>query len=197
MLPGAVSSFRMLVAAGFVAGIALLFSGPRAAAQPAITIDSSVADRGERAANRARCAAPPAICSTTSKRCFGKKPKLVNTLDEAGPMAIVIAERSHVPRGREVRDNHRYRVVRVFSRRAAERREFAHAPCALAGADMRGTIYAIYQFSQTYLGVDPMYLWTDKQPEKRSSITLPADFAHAIPARCSSIAASFPTMKTC
>ena len=36
----------------------------------------------------------------------------------------------------------------------------------LTGADMRGTIYAIYQFSQQYLGVDPMYLWTGKQPEK-------------------------------
>ena len=50
----------------------------------------------------------------------------------------------------------------------------------LTGADMRGTIYAIYQFSQTVLGVDPMYLWTDKQPEKRSSITLPADFAQGV-----------------
>jgi hypothetical protein len=28
----------------------------------------------------------------------------------------------------------------------------------LTGADMRGTIYAIYEFSQKYLGVDPMYL---------------------------------------
>ena len=46
---------------------------------------------------------------------------------------------------------------------------------------MRGTIYAIYQFSQTVLGVDPMYLWTDKQPEKRNSITLPADFARVYP----------------
>jgi len=27
----------------------------------------------------------------------------------------------------------------------------------LSGADMRGTIFAIYSFSQDYLGVDPMY----------------------------------------
>jgi AcrB/AcrD/AcrF family len=46
----------------------------------------------------------------------------------------------------------------------------------LTGADIRGTIFA-NQFSQSYLGVDPMYLWTDKKPEKRSSVTLPADFA--------------------
>ena len=46
---------------------------------------------------------------------------------------------------------------------------------------MRGTIYAIYEFSQRYLGVDPMYLWTDKMPARRVSITLPADFAHVFP----------------
>ena len=46
---------------------------------------------------------------------------------------------------------------------------------------MRGTIFAIYEFSQKILGVDPMYLWTDKQPVKRTSVTLPADFAHVYP----------------
>ena len=55
-----------------------------------------------------------------------------------------------------------------------------HIVC-LTGADMRGTIYAIYQFSQSILGVDPMYLWTDKQPEKRTSITLPQDFDKTYP----------------
>jgi hypothetical protein len=42
----------------------------------------------------------------------------------------------------------------------------------LPGAGIRRTIYAIYQFSQLVLGTDPMYLWTDKRPEKRSSIEL-------------------------
>jgi Ni/Co efflux regulator RcnB len=51
----------------------------------------------------------------------------------------------------------------------------------LTGADMRGTIYAIYEFSESILGVDPMYLWTDKQPAKRVSIALPADFAKTYP----------------
>lgn len=51
----------------------------------------------------------------------------------------------------------------------------------LTGADMRGTIYAIYQFSQTVLGIDPMYLWTDSTPKKRPTIKLPADFTHVYP----------------
>jgi hypothetical protein len=31
------------------------------------------------------------------------------------------------------------------------------------------------------LGVDPMYLWTDKEPEKRDAITLPENFARTYP----------------
>jgi hypothetical protein len=43
----------------------------------------------------------------------------------------------------------------------------------LAGADMRGTIFAIYQFCQDYLGVDPMYFWTDNVPLRRAAIDMP------------------------
>jgi hypothetical protein len=43
----------------------------------------------------------------------------------------------------------------------------------LTGADMRGTMYAIYQFSEDYLGIDPLYYWTDHVPAKRSRIEVP------------------------
>ncbi len=43
----------------------------------------------------------------------------------------------------------------------------------LTGSDMRGTIYAIYQFSQQFLGVDPLYWWTDHQPRRRSEVSIP------------------------
>ena len=46
----------------------------------------------------------------------------------------------------------------------------------LSGADMRGTIYAIYQFSEEYLGVDPLYYWTDHEPIKRARIVIPVIF---------------------
>jgi hypothetical protein len=44
----------------------------------------------------------------------------------------------------------------------------------LSGADMRGTIYAIYEFSEEYLGVDPLYYWTDHAPLRRAHIVIPA-----------------------
>ncbi|HEY0316459.1 MAG TPA: glycosyl hydrolase 115 family protein [Sphingomonas sp.] len=52
----------------------------------------------------------------------------------------------------------------------------------LTGADMRGTIYAIYQFSQSVLGVDPMYYWTDRAPPRRTAIAVPASAIRAYPA---------------
>jgi len=52
----------------------------------------------------------------------------------------------------------------------------------LAGADLRGTIYAIYQFSEEYLGVDPLYYWTDHEPPRRARIELRASLNKQSPA---------------
>jgi hypothetical protein len=51
----------------------------------------------------------------------------------------------------------------------------------LSGADMRGTLFAIYQFSQDWLGVDPMYYWNDHAPAHRASVVMPAGFSKNFP----------------
>lgn len=51
----------------------------------------------------------------------------------------------------------------------------------LAGADMRGTIYAIYQFSQEFLGVDPLYYWTDHEPARRARVEIAPNFSKFFP----------------
>jgi len=48
----------------------------------------------------------------------------------------------------------------------------------LTGSDVRGVIYAIYEFSQRFLGVDPLYWWTDNPPARQASVTVPAGFAY-------------------
>jgi hypothetical protein len=113
-------------------------------------------------------------------KVFGHEPERVDRLEDAGPVAILIAERDHVHPGIKCltttdAESFAFSVLRVPGHQALK-----HLVC-LTGADMRGTIYAIYQFSQSVLGVDPMYLWTDKQPEKRDSIDLPTDFDRAYP----------------
>lgn len=52
----------------------------------------------------------------------------------------------------------------------------------LAGADMRGTIFALYSFSQDFLGVDPMAYWNDHRPARKDAVVIPAGLDKAYPA---------------
>lgn len=110
----------------------------------------------------------------------GTMPRLVNSLEEAGPVSILIAQGPEPPFGVKCRMAHDTEAFAFSTATLPGKQKTKRAVC-LTGADMRGTIFAIYQFSQSYLGVDPMYLWTDKQPEKHGSITLPADFSRVYP----------------
>ncbi len=117
-------------------------------------------------------------------KVFGRAPKTVEGLDAnvaaSGPVALVIAQSQNLPAGvgcTVPTDRESFALSTTETGVGPTRRRIV----CLVGADMRGTIYAIYEFSQSVLGVDPMYLWTDKQPAKRASITLPADFAHTYP----------------
>ncbi len=46
----------------------------------------------------------------------------------------------------------------------------------LDGNDLRGTIYAIYTFSEEILGVPPLHYWSSWVPEKKDVIKIPADY---------------------
>lgn len=46
----------------------------------------------------------------------------------------------------------------------------AAAPLLLAGSDERGTVFAIYEVSTRYLGVDPIAHWTGLPPDKRDRV---------------------------
>ena len=40
----------------------------------------------------------------------------------------------------------------------------------IVGSDERATIFGIYHFIEEYLGVDPMYYWSDLEPEKKEQL---------------------------
>jgi hypothetical protein len=44
----------------------------------------------------------------------------------------------------------------------------------LSGADTRGTIYAIYEFSNDYLGVPPLWYWSAWQPKALAKVRFPS-----------------------
>jgi len=112
-------------------------------------------------------------------KVFGQAPNLTDHLEDSGQIAVLISgpkppefgARCKAPTGSE---SFAFSVAHLSGRQVRDM-------ICLTGADVRGTIYAIYQFSQMVLGTDPMYLWTDKLPERRNSITLPADFAKVYP----------------
>jgi hypothetical protein len=112
-------------------------------------------------------------------KVFGREPRLVNRLGDAGPAAILIAQGDHLPAGVPcaTTDNTEAFAFSIVSWHAVPHQRVV----CLTGADMRGTIYAIYQFSQAVLGTDPMYLWTGKEPAVRTSIQLPANFTRTYP----------------
>ncbi len=55
----------------------------------------------------------------------------------------------------------------------------ARSMIVMHGADMRGTIYAIYSFSEKILGVPPLWYWCDWAPEHRDVIEVPADYSYS------------------
>ncbi|MGD1106202.1 MAG: glycosyl hydrolase 115 family protein [Terracidiphilus sp.] len=113
-------------------------------------------------------------------KVFGRTPQIVDGFQDAGPLAIFIGQRDHIPAGLNCATTSDREAFAFSIARLGDDPKAANIIC-LTGTDMRGTIYAIYEFSQRILGVDPMYLWTDKQPAKRASITLPTDFARTYP----------------
>lgn len=97
------------------------------------------------------------------EKVVGRVPRIVQRRDNAaGPAIVVATEKSGAAESFSIsaRDN----AVR------------------LAGADMRGTIYAVYQFAEDYLGVDPLYYWTDHVPARKARIELPDGLQKDFPA---------------
>lgn len=46
---------------------------------------------------------------------------------------------------------------------------------AIIGSDRRGTMWGIYEYAHRYLGVDPLYLWTDHEPERLERLPIPSE----------------------
>jgi hypothetical protein len=110
----------------------------------------------------------------------GKRPKIVNRREDAGAQTIWVCEQSKLPekmRSAEVKEPESFSIA---VRRAGG--QHASTPVVLSGADMRGTIFAVYEFSSEFLGIDPLYYWTDQVPVHRAQIEIPASLDRSFPA---------------
>ena len=105
------------------------------------------------------------------EKVTGVRPEVVPSEEAvpAGHTALVVANRETAGDGTEMLpvlggyESHRVKAERK------DRRIW------LTGADMRGTIYAIYTFDEKVLGVPPLWYWCSWVPEHKARLQLPAD----------------------
>ena len=168
---------KTIVHACVVAALGVVLSAAAFGATPAkLIIDARVVIVTSPDASLAVRKATEDLRSDFAK-VFGVKPPIVSRLQDGGPIAILVGESASLPQGLKPSG---VTAPESFSISVSNIDGNGHA-VVLSGPDMRGTIYAIYQFSQDYLGVDPMYYWTDKEPAPRKSIALPATLSRVFP----------------
>jgi hypothetical protein len=107
--------------------------------------------------------------ATDMQKVFGTEPKIVQDEKNAGPVTIVVGDSLS---GAAPDYSAGPESFSITTGPATEEGGHSQQIIRLSGSDMRGTIFAIYQFSQEHLGVDPMYYWTDHQPAHRTAIHL-------------------------
>src|SRR5208282_1831489 len=108
-------------------------------------------------------------------KVFGTPPRWAHRPSEASTTTICIAFSANLPNA-EMKPSG-WEALRI---QEAPNPAWPGSPAqhvlVLTGSDVRGVIYAIYDFSQRFLGVDPLYWWTDHAPAHQRSVTVPAAF---------------------
>ncbi|HKW32696.1 MAG TPA: glycosyl hydrolase 115 family protein [Candidatus Acidoferrum sp.] len=112
---------------------------------------------------------------------LGTRPRIIHRSEDSGPLTIFIGESSSVPSEIRPADLTAPESFSISLREGKWNPRHPTEVVVLSGADTRGTIYAVYQFSEKYLGIDPLYYWTDHQPARRTSITLPSSLNETYP----------------
>jgi hypothetical protein len=97
------------------------------------------------------------------RKVFGKEVRTAAQPSSSGA-SIVIAFRYNLPAGVARPTTPETLLIQAKGR-----------SLVLTGSDVRGTIYAIYEFSRSRLGVDPFWYWTDHDPPRRASLKLAAN----------------------
>lgn len=105
------------------------------------------------------------------EKVFGRRvPEAVGPT-HAGPVVICVALKENLPAGVAKPGTEETLLIQPVSQPWPGVRQAV----VLTGSDLRGAIYAVYEFSQRHLGVDPFYWWTDNAPARRTRVLIPAE----------------------
>ncbi|MFL6436345.1 MAG: glycosyl hydrolase 115 family protein [Terriglobales bacterium] len=108
------------------------------------------------------------------EKVFGSKPSILAQPSDSAGATIIIGEQSKLPESIRPSALTAPESFSIAVANSKQKDAKAKQVLVLAGADVRGTMYAVYQFSEQYLGIDPLYYWTDHDPLRRTSLALPA-----------------------
>lgn len=106
------------------------------------------------------------------EKVLGRPARIVHQPSEASPVVIWVACDGDLPKGVERPSGWEKLSMQAVSDPWPG--SPAKQAIVLTGSDVRGTIYAIYEFAEQYLGIDPLYYWTDHQPARRAAIEIPS-----------------------
>jgi hypothetical protein len=104
------------------------------------------------------------------KKVFGVAPRIIASIVDAGKNVPVIVITCKGDATREFRDPD----ITEFEEHLVTTRDVGgHQTVVLQGADMRGTIYAIYTFSEKILGIPPLWIWASFEPPMKKQVQVP------------------------
>jgi hypothetical protein len=154
-----------------VALAAAIVAPARAAAQVVVTANTPIVIDASEPGPLQKAATD---LSMDFERVFGRRGTIVHVPPAARQAAIWITFNHAGPAGIERPAG--WETLRLQTTR---RGGGTGAPdtVVLTGSDVRGAMYAIYQFSQQFLGIDPLYWWTDHAPARRTRVEVAADIA--------------------
>lgn len=107
-------------------------------------------------------------------KVFGHAPVVIHNPAEATPVTIWVAYQYGLPKS--VPKPAGWERLRIQTVRSPWRGSPCHEAVVLTGSDVLGAIYAVYQFSQQFLGVDPLYWWTDHPPTPKAEVSVPDNY---------------------
>lgn len=116
------------------------------------------------------------------EKVFGKRPRIVTRPEDAAPVTVLIGLQSALVRNLRAGRPAQAESFTISVRQSNSSGGPSARVVLLTGADMRGTLFAVYPFAQEYLGVDPLYYWTDHEPTHRARIELPEALNRTWPA---------------
>jgi len=113
------------------------------------------------------------------ERVLGRKPAIVQRREEAGRATVVIGSRSPIVQDWRPAANATPESFSIAVKHAGW--ASASDVVLLTGADVRGAMYAVYQFAEQYLDVDPLYYWTDHAPARKARVEIPSSLNESFP----------------